>query len=98
VQRQQQRLLDAYLAGVVHLAELDRKRQELHRVKDVSLGEDRSLIHQGQGPTVMALLRDAAVSLLQRAGVRQITARSRYHSQHPTAAVALHMASPPADA
>jgi hypothetical protein len=29
VQRQQPRLLDAYLAGVVHLAELDRKRQEL---------------------------------------------------------------------
>jgi predicted transposase YbfD/YdcC len=55
----------------------------LHRVKDVSLGEDRSLIHQGQGPTVMALLRDAAVSLLQRAGIRQITARLRYHSQHP---------------
>jgi hypothetical protein len=38
----------------------------------VSVGEDRSLIHQGQGPTVMALLRDAAVSLLQRAGVRQL--------------------------
>jgi predicted transposase YbfD/YdcC len=70
----------------------------LHRVKDVSLGEDRSLIHQGQGPTVMALLRDAAVSLLQRAGVRQITARLRYHSQHPTAAVALLMAPPPTDA
>jgi hypothetical protein len=62
------------------------------------VGEDRSLIHQGQGPTVMALLRDAAVSLLQRAGVRQITARLRYHSQHPTAAVALLMASVPADA
>ena len=30
----------------------------LHRVKDVTLGEDHSLIHQGQGPTVMALLRD----------------------------------------
>jgi predicted transposase YbfD/YdcC len=70
----------------------------LHRVKDVTLGEDQSTIHQGQGPTVMALLRDAAISLLRRAGVRQITARLRYHSQHPTAAVALLLAPPPADA
>jgi predicted transposase YbfD/YdcC len=67
----------------------------LHRVKDVALGEDHSLIHAGQGPTVMALLRDAAVSLLYRAGVRQITARLRYHSQHPAAAVALLLSAPP---
>lgn len=64
----------------------------LHRVKDVSLGEDHSLIHHGQGPTVMALLRDAAVSLLHRAGIRQISARLRYHSQHPAAAVAFLLA------
>jgi len=70
----------------------------LHRVKDVCLGEDQSLIHRGQGPTVMALLRDAAVSLLRRAGVRQISARLRYHSQHPSAAVALLVAPPPTHA
>jgi predicted transposase YbfD/YdcC len=75
-----------------------RIENDLHRVKDVSLGEDHSLMHQGQGPTVMALLRDAAVSLLRRAGVRQIAARLRYHSQHPTAAVALLIAPSPADA
>jgi hypothetical protein len=61
-------------------------------VKDVNLGEDASLIHRGQGPTVMALLRDAALSLLHRAGIRQISARLRYHSQHPAAAVALLLA------
>lgn len=70
----------------------------LHRVKDVSLGEDQSLIHHGQGPTVMALLRDAAVSLLRQAGVRRISARLRYHSQHPAAAVALLIAPPSTDA
>jgi predicted transposase YbfD/YdcC len=64
----------------------------LHRIKDVSLGEDQSTIHQGQGPTVMALLRDAAVSVLHRAGIRHISARLRYHSQHPAAAVALLVA------
>ena len=61
----------------------------LHRRKDVNFGEDASLIHVGQGPTVMAVLRDAAVSLLHRAGVRQVAARLRMHSQQPDRAVAL---------
>lgn len=61
----------------------------LHRCKDVSFGEDASLIHVGQGPTVMALLRDAAVNLLARAGVHRVAARLRTHSQHPDRAVAL---------
>ncbi len=71
---------------------------ELHYIKDVALGEDASLIHCGQGPTVMALLREAALNLLRRSGARQISARLRYHSQYPTAAVALLIASPPAHA
>ena len=70
----------------------------LHRVKDVRLGEDPSPIPPGQGPSVMALLRDAAVSLLHRAGIRQITARLRSHSQHPAEAVALLLAPPSLDA
>lgn len=67
----------------------------LHYVKDVTLGEDQSTIHSGHGPTVMALLRDAALSLLRRAGVHQIAARLRDHSQNPAAAVALVIAAPP---
>lgn len=61
----------------------------LHRRKDVTFGEDASLVHLGQGPTVMALLRDAAVSLLHQAGVRRVAARLRTHSQLPDRAVAL---------
>jgi predicted transposase YbfD/YdcC len=61
----------------------------LHRHKDINFGEDASLIHVGQGPTVMALLRDAALSLLHRAGVKQIASRLRLHSQRPEQAVAL---------
>lgn len=61
----------------------------LHRRKDVSFGEDASLIHAGQGPTVMALLRDAAVSVLHRAGIQRVAACLRRHSQHPAEAVAL---------
>ena len=66
----------------------------LHRVKDVTLGEDQSTLHMGQGPTVMAFLRDAAVSLLRRAGIRQIAARLREHAQDPAPALALVLAAP----
>ena len=66
----------------------------LHRVKDVTLGEDQSTLHIGQGPTVMAFLRDAALSLLRRAGIHQIAARLREHAQDPALAVALVLAAP----
>lgn len=61
----------------------------LHRRKDVTFGEDASLIHAGQGPIVMALLRDAAVNLLHGAGIRRVAACLRTHSQQPERAVAL---------
>jgi predicted transposase YbfD/YdcC len=67
----------------------------LHRPKDVALGEDASLVHAGQGPAILAMLRDAAVSLLHRAGVRALTARLRAHAQHPDPAVALVCDPPP---
>ena len=61
----------------------------LHRQKDLAFGEDASPVHLGQGPTVMALLRDAAVNLLHRTGVRRVATRLRVHSQRPEQAVAL---------
>lgn len=80
-------------AGPSRLLALKRRHwsieNRLHRAKDVNLGEDASLIHAGQGPQVMTLLRDAAIDLLHVAGVRQIAARLRHHSQYPTEAVAL---------
>jgi predicted transposase YbfD/YdcC len=66
----------------------------LHRRKDVTFGEDASLIHAGQGPMVLALLRDAAVSVLHRAGIHRVAARLRRHSQFPAEAVALVIGSP----
>jgi len=81
---------------------LDLKRKHwmienrLHRSKDVTLGEDASLIHAGQGPSVFAMLRDTALSLLRRAGCHAITARRRYHSQYPEEAIALLLHPPPA--
>lgn len=65
-----------------------------HYVKDVTMGEDRSLIHLGNGPSVLAMFRDLALSLLHRAGHRAIASRLRYHSLHPEAAVTLLTGAP----
>jgi len=67
----------------------------LHDVKEVTLGEDRSTLHAGAGPIVMAMLRDTAISVLHRAGWRTIAARLRYHRTHPEAALALCGLLPP---
>jgi len=61
----------------------------LHYVKDVTLGEDHSLIHKGNGPSNMAILRDTVVSVLHRAGWRTIAERLRFYSGNPHAALAL---------
>jgi predicted transposase YbfD/YdcC len=70
----------------------------LHRVKDVTFGEDASLIHAGSGPLVMALLRDTAISLLYRAGLRRIASCLRRFSQQPAAALDLVLGTPPTHA
>ena len=57
----------------------------LHYVKDVTLGEDRSLVHCGHGPQVLAALRNTAVSLLRRAGIQTIAAQLRHNSRQPEA-------------
>lgn len=62
---------------------------EVHYVKDVTLGEDRSLIHAGQEPVVMAMLRDTVVSLIRHSGWRTIASRLRYLADRPAEAVAL---------
>lgn len=61
----------------------------LHRVKDVTFGEDASLIHSGAAPLVMALLRDTAISLLYRAGIRRVASCLRRFSQQPSDALDL---------
>lgn len=55
----------------------------------MTLGEDKSLLHQGSGPSVMAQLRDTVVSLLHRAGHHGVAKRLRYHSRHPEAVLPL---------
>jgi hypothetical protein len=62
---------------------------QVHRHKDVNLGEDASLILLDHGPTSLALLRDAALNLMHQSGVRQIAARLCRHAEFPDEAVAL---------
>jgi hypothetical protein len=69
-----------------------------HRAKDVNLGEDACLIHVQQGPTVLALLRDASLNPLRQAGCTRIAATIRAYAQHPDDAVALVLRPPPTHA
>jgi predicted transposase YbfD/YdcC len=75
------------VAAVERLPELKRGHwgieNRLHYIKDVTLGEDRSLIHLGYGGAVMAGLRSAAVSVLHQHGIERIAATLRANSQHP---------------
>jgi hypothetical protein len=59
----------------------------LHYVKDVTMGEDKSMVHADHGPKILAAFRTTVVSLLRRAGFSTIAARMRYNSTHPQAAL-----------
>lgn len=61
----------------------------LHYVKDVTLGEDASQTHVGNGADVLAMVRNTAISLIRRAGYRNIAAQLRRHSGCPHEALAL---------
>lgn len=62
---------------------------QLHFPKDVTMGEDRSLVHAGQGPTVLAMLRDTGISLLRLAGCHAIAEALRAFAETPAAAAAM---------
>jgi predicted transposase YbfD/YdcC len=53
----------------------------LHWVRDVTLGEDLSQIHAGNGPQVMATLRNLAISLHRLTGATNIAAALRRHGR-----------------
>lgn len=85
--------LPAEEASVQRLMEIRRGHWQiensLHYVKDVTMGEDRCLIHVGAGGAVMSALRSTAVSLLHRAGLHRIASALRANSQRPQQALFL---------
>jgi predicted transposase YbfD/YdcC len=55
----------------------------LHWVRDVTYDEDRSQVRTGNGPRVMASLRNFAITILRLAGVINIAAALRHHARRP---------------
>jgi predicted transposase YbfD/YdcC len=51
-----------------------------HWVRDVSYDEDRSRVRTGNGPQVMATLRNTAIGLLRLDGATNIAAANRHHA------------------
>jgi hypothetical protein len=61
----------------------------LHWVRDVVFDEDRSQIRKGNGPRVMATLRNLAISMLRIAGANSIAKALRWCARHVDACVRL---------
>ncbi len=55
----------------------------LHWVRDVTYDEDRSQVRTGNGPRVMASLRNLAITILRLTGYTSIAAALRYHARQP---------------
>jgi predicted transposase YbfD/YdcC len=53
----------------------------LHWIRDLDFDEDRSQIRTGNGPQIMAALRNLAVTILRLAGATNIAAALRYHAR-----------------
>lgn len=85
--------LPAEVSDAARLAALKRGHWQvenaLHYVKDVTLGEDASQTHVGNGADLFTMVRNIAISLLRRAGHRNIAAQLRRLSGCPYEALAL---------
>ena len=53
----------------------------LHWVRDVTFGEDLSQVRTGNGPQVMATLRNLAINLHRLAGATNIAKALRHHAR-----------------
>jgi len=58
--------------------------EALHHIRDVTFGEDASQIRTGNGPQVMATLRNLAIGILKPAEHPSIAAACRYHARDAT--------------
>lgn len=68
----------------------------LHRVRDVTLGEDACTVSSGSAPQALAALRNALLSLLRKNKTKNIARALRRFAAHPGEALAL-LARPAAD-
>jgi DDE family transposase len=59
----------------------------LHHIRDVTYGEDASQARTGNGPQVMATLRNLGIGILKLGGYHNIAAACRYHARDATRAL-----------
>ena len=64
--------------------------EALHWVRDVSFDEDRSQVRTGNGPQIMAALRNLVITALRLAGVTNIAAALRHHARDPYRPLTTH--------
>jgi hypothetical protein len=73
-------------AGPADLLRLSRGHwaieNQLHYVRDVTLGEDASRVRSGVAPQAMAAMRNLIVAVLQRDGIRNRAAGLRHFGWH----------------
>ena len=62
--------------------------EALHHIRDVTYGEDASQTRTGNGPQVMATLRNLAIGILKPGGYPSIAAACRYHARDATRTLA----------
>jgi hypothetical protein len=89
--------LDLGAAGAAALLGVNRAgwgiENQLHHVRDVTLGEDACRVRRGAAPQVLAALRNAAVYLLTAVAADGHAAALRRLAARP--AEALHLLDPP---
>jgi predicted transposase YbfD/YdcC len=62
--------------------------EALHHIRDATYGEDASQIRTGNGPQVMATLRNLTIGVLKLGGYPNIAAACRYHARDATRVLA----------
>jgi predicted transposase YbfD/YdcC len=60
----------------------------LHHIRDTTYGEDASQTRTGNGPQVMATLRNLSISIFKMTGHRNIAAACRHHAHDATRTLA----------
>jgi len=78
--------LDAGRAGPADLARTARGQwgiESLHWLRDTTWAEDANSGYTGDGPQVMATLRNLAISLLRLAGITQVTRTAQAINRNP---------------
>jgi predicted transposase YbfD/YdcC len=79
--------LDAQKATPAQLAAWIRGHwqiQALHHIRDVTYDEDHPQVRTGNGPQVMAMLRNLAIAIIKLAATASIAAATRHHARNAT--------------